>query len=226
VFTGIIQHVGTVIGVAPTPAGKRLRIDLGPLAVGLAGGASVAVDGACLTASASAGPPLAEGGRATASAVEFDVVPETLSRTTLGRLGVGARVNLERALRAGAALDGHIVQGHVDGVARVHRLQRQGGQVLWHLSAGRELTDQMVPKGAIALAGVSLTLVAVAAESFSVALIPTTLERTTLGELRVGEEINVEVDILGKYVRRYLAQMTAGESGGLTWEKLRSAGFM
>jgi riboflavin synthase len=218
VFTGIIQHVGTVIGVAPTPAGKRLRIDLGPLAAGLEDGASVAVNGACLTASSPAGSSQA--------AVAFDVVPETLSRTTLGRLAVGSRVNLERALRAASALDGHIVQGHVDGLARMTRLERQGGQVLLHLSAPRELTEQMVPKGSVALAGVSLTLVAVAAESFCVALIPTTLERTTLGELRVGEEINVEVDILGKYVRRYLAQMTAGEGGGLTWEKLRSAGFM
>lgn len=225
-FTGIIQHVGTVIGVAPTPAGKRLRIDLGPLAAGLEEGASVAVNGACLTASVVSGPTQAAGGGAAASAVSFDVIPETLSRTTLGRLAVGARVNLERALLAASALDGHIVQGHVDGLARMHRLQRQGGEVLLHFSAPRELTEQMVPKGSIALAGVSLTLVAVAAESFCVALIPTTLEWTTLGELRVGEEINVEVDILGKYVRRYLAQMTSGDSGGLTWEKLRSAGFM
>ena len=217
-FTGIIQHVGTVIGVAPSPAGKRLRIDLGPLAAALAEGASVAVNGACLTASSLGGSSQA--------AVAFDVIPETLSRTTLGRLAVGARVNLERALLAASALDGHIVQGHVDGLARMHRLERQGGEVLLHFSAGRELTEQMVPKGSIALAGVSLTLVAVAAESFCVALIPTTLERTTLGELRVGDEINVEVDILGKYVRRYLTQMTAGEGGGLTWEKLRSAGFM
>lgn len=218
-FTGIIQHVGIVIGVAPTAAGKRLAIDLGPLAAGLQDGASVAVNGACLTASAS-------GQNGSGSVVAFDVVPETLSRTTLGRLAAGERVNLERALRAGDALDGHMVQGHVDGLAKMHRIERQGGQVLLRLRAGRELVEQMVPKGSVTLAGVSLTLVEVAEESFSVALIPTTLERTMLGELRGGEEVNVEVDILGKYVRRYLQRMTAGAGGGLTWEKLRSAGFM
>jgi riboflavin synthase alpha subunit len=211
VFTGIIQHVGRVVRVAATAPGRRLRIDVGPLAQRLGPGASLAVDGACLT--------LADlsGGEA-----ELDVVPETLSRTTLGQLRPGERVNLEPALPAGAALDGHIVQGHVDGVAEVARIDRGGGHLLG-LAAGRELTDQMVAKGSVALAGVSLTLVDVADGRFSVALVPTTLERTTLVSLRISDRLNVELDIVGKYVRRHLESLTGRTA--VTIEQLRQGGF-
>jgi len=211
VFTGIIQHVGRVVRVAATAAGRRLRIDVGPLTERLGPGASLAVDGACLTVAD------LSGGEA-----ELDVVPETLSRTTLGQLRPGARVNLEPALPAGAALDGHIVQGHVDGVARVARIDRARGHLLG-LAAGRELTDQMVAKGSVALAGVSLTLVDVAEGRFSVALVPTTLERTTLVSLRISDRLNVELDIVGKYVRRHLESLTG--RAAVTVEQLRQAGF-
>jgi len=210
-FTGIILHVGRVARVAPTRAGRRLCVEVGPIAARLAVGSSLAVDGACLTVA-----------RLSGATAEFDVVPETLSRTTLGGLAAGSRVHLEAALAAGAALDGHIVQGHVDGLAEVLRVERsEGGHVL-HLAAPPELTDEMAPKGSIALAGVSLTLASLERGRFSVALVPTTLAATTLAEVRISDRLNVELDILGKYVRQYLRQMTGG---GLTLEKLRREGF-
>jgi len=213
VFTGIVRHVGLVRDVRRTSAARRVTIDLGPLAEGLCPGDSVAVCGTCLTA-----------GRLDAAAAQFDVVGETLSRTTLGQLRPGCRVNLERSLRLGDALDGHLVQGHVDGTAQVRSIRR-GDQHVVVFKAGAELTEEMVPKGSVAIDGVSLTLVEVGGEFFSVALIPITLGQTTLGALAVGDKVNVETDILGKYVRRYLSGAKGSSSGGLTLEKLRSAGF-
>ena len=210
-FTGIIQHVGRAVKVISTGAGKRVRIDLGPLGGGVAVGASVAVDGACLTVA-----------ELSDCQGDFDVVPETLSRTTLGDLRPGSAVNLEPALPAGAPLDGHIVQGHVDGVAGVARIDRGGQGLLLRLSAAGELTDQMVVKGSVALAGISLTLVGVARGEFSVALVPATIQRTTLGSLRISDRLNVELDIVGKYVRRYLDTLAGGR---VTLEGLRRAGF-
>lgn len=210
-FTGIVQHVGRVTDVSATSAGKRLRIDLGPLAEALAPGASLAVDGVCLTASAVAGAD-----------AEFDAVPETLGRTTLGPLVCGSRVNLERPLAAGDPLDGHIVLGHVDGTARVVRVDRSTSGHVVHLAAA-ELTGQMVPKGSVALAGVSLTIADLGDGRFSVALVPATLQRTTLGELRSADLVNVELDVIGKYVRGWLAELSG--PGGLTIKKLREAGF-
>jgi len=213
VFTGIIRHVGGVVAVRATEAGRRLRIDVGPLAAGLSPGASMAVDGACLTASAIEG-----------AIADFDAVPETLSRTTLGGLSPGRRVNLEPALPAGGALDGHIVQGHIDGVAKVARVERgRAGHVI-RVSADAALTDAMVPKGSVALAGVSLTLVTVERGFFSVAIVPETLSRTTLSDLRISDPLNVETDIMGKYVRRYLQRLLGG-GGAITVERLREEGF-
>ena len=214
-FTGIIQQVGSVTAVAATAAGKRLTINLGPLAEGLSIGDSVAVDGACLTAASLSG-----------ALAGFDIIAETLARTTLGLRAPGDPVNLERALRVGGALDGHMVQGHIDGVAVVERIERAAGQWVIHFSGERALTDDMVAKGSIAVDGVSLTLVEVADGRFSVALIPTTLERTTLGRRHVGDGVNIETDILGKYVRRMLAQADLSSSRPpLTLERLRQAGF-
>jgi riboflavin synthase len=211
-FTGIIQHVGQVRVVRPGGGALELAIDLGPLAEALAVGASVAVDGACLTAAA-----------IDEAVARFDVGAETLAVTTLKSLRAGDRVNLERALRVGDGLDGHWVQGHVDGTAAVAAV-RQAPQWVIEFAAEKSLTDAMVPKGSIAIDGVSLTLVDVADGRFSVALIPATLEATTLGQCRSGQKVNIETDILGKYVRRALGE--AGGGGGLTLEKLRQAGFV
>ncbi len=199
--------------LAPTSAGRRIEIDLGPLCAGLRAGDSVAVNGACLTATTLAAPVVA-----------FDVVSETLARTTLGALATGARVNLERAVLAADALDGHIVQGHVDGVAGVRRIDR-GGQWLVEFAGPPELTETMVPKGSVAIDGVSLTLVDVGSGTFSVALIPTTLRDTTLEHLAIGSKVNIETDVIGKYVRKILEGMGATTRGGLSMDALRRNGF-
>lgn len=213
-FTGIIQHVGVVLDVGVTPAGKRFRISAGPLLARLSPGTSVAVDGACLTVAALGG-----------DWAEFDAVPETLGRSTLKGLARSAKVNLESAVTIDRALDGHIVQGHVDGIARVTGVDRRDKAFLLRLTAPAELTDQMVLKGSVALAGVSLTIAELARESFAVAIIPTTLAATTLQSAAVGVEMNVETDLIGKYVRRYLQGLTSTPSGGLTIQKLREMGF-
>jgi len=213
-FTGIIQYVGRLERTTSTSAGRRLRVEAGPLAESTTHGASIAVNGACQTVTAIDG-----------TSVAFDTVAETLRRTTLGALTTGVRVNLEAALRVGDGLDGHIVQGHVDGVARVERIDRAGGQHVMSFTAERILTDDMVSKGSVAIDGVSLTLVDVDDGRFSVALIPTTTAETTLATLRIGDAVNVETDILGKYVRRMLASRS-GASGGVSLEQLRNAGFV
>jgi riboflavin synthase len=230
-FTGIIQHVGAVRAARAVGDGRRLTIDLGPLADGLAAGDSVAVDGACLTACRVAG-----------AAADFDLAAETVARTTLGAARPGTRVNLERALLVGAALDGHLVQGHVDGTAEIARIDRRPDQWTVELAAPAAVTDEMVEKGSVTVNGVSLTLTAVGPGTFAVALIPTTWTHTTFADLAAGAQVNVETDIIGKYVRRYLCQLSgqpapapsaapggaapAAPAGGLTIEKLREAGFI
>lgn len=217
-FTGIIQHVGRLAASRPEGAGRRLRIDLGPLADDLRVGDSVAVHGVCLTACRIERPQ-----------AEFDVVEESLSRSTLGTLRAGDRVNLERALSASGRFDGHIVQGHVDGVAKVVSVQREPAWAV-DFSADETLVEQMAPKGSVAIDGVSLTLADTEDDRFRVALIPTTLAQTTLADLAVGNRVNVEIDILGKYVRRFVRQIFDGSnspaSEGLTLEKLKEAGFL
>lgn len=212
-FTGIVQHIGTVRKIEAMGGSKRLTVDLGPLMAGLAHGQSVCVSGGCLTVCAMEGQ--------TAS---FDVVAETLTRTTLGRLASGARVNLERSLRLGDGLDGHIVQGHIDGLARLRSI-RQGPEYVLEYEGPQELTELMVPKGSVAIEGVSLTLVDATARGFSVAIIPTTLAATTLGMLRPGDEVNIETDIIGRYIRKYVRQ-DGGHSKGITMERLQQEGFM
>jgi riboflavin synthase len=243
-FTGIIRHVGKVACIGERPGGRRLAIDVGPLAAGLGAGDSLAVNGVCLTAvrgaaearvgetparraAGTAATQQSTGGTPATPATrvrEFDVVAETLSCTTLGRLRIGMAVNLEPALRLGDSLDGHMVQGHVDGVATLRaRLQPTAQDFKLQFNAGSDLLALMVVKGSVAIDGVSLTLVDVEAGRFSVALIPTTLDQTTLGGLEVGRQVNVETDIIGKYVRRFVGQVGASE--GLTLEKLKDAGF-
>jgi riboflavin synthase len=177
VFTGIVREVGRVESFD----GRRLVLAAQTAA---AEGDSVSVDGVCLTA--------VDGSR-----LAFDVVEETLSRTTLGALQPGDRVNLEPALRAGDPLGGHIVQGHVDGIGRV----REVGDLVW-VDAPAELLRYCVEKGSITVDGVSLTVAAVDGRGFGVALVPHTLEVTTLGELAPGDPVNLEVDVLAKYVEK------------------------
>jgi len=203
-FTGIVEAVAEVVAVEPRGAGARLVVAAPVIAAEARIGDSVAVNGACLTVAETAG------GR-----VAFDAVRETLERSALGDLEVGARVNLERALRADGRLDGHIVQGHVDETGRVRELRRGANDARLFVAASRSFTDWLVEKGSVAVDGVALTVVGLAEDGFDVALIPHTLAVTTLGELAPGARVNLEADVLGKYVRRYLARVgLAPEASG------------
>ena len=162
--------------------------------------------------------------------LHFDMVQETAQRTNLGALRSGSRVNLERALSASGRYDGHIVQGHIDGTGTIRELRRQQEDVRMFVACAPELARGMVPKGSITVDGVSLTLVDAGTDFFSVALIPWTLSHTTLGERRVGDVVNLEIDLIGKYVYKYLHQMFGDQPAstrpsGLTIEQLRAWGF-
>jgi riboflavin synthase len=198
VFTGIVEAVAEVAAIEPRGAGARLRVLAPAIAAETRIGDSIAVNGCCLT--------VAERG---ASAIAFDAVRETLDRTALGALRPGGRVNLERALRADGRLDGHIVQGHVDETGRVRELRREASDTRLFVAASASFTDWLVEKGSVAVDGVALTVVGLARDGFDVALIPHTLEVTTLGALAPDQAVNLEADVLGKYVRRYLARVGA-----------------
>jgi riboflavin synthase len=195
VFTGIVRERGTVAAIDGGEEGIRLRIEAPETAAQAALGDSVAINGVCLTVTARDGASLS-----------FDAVPETLSRTALGRLAPGSVVNLEPALRAGAPLGGHYVQGHVDGVGRVRSLEPEGDGVRLTIEAPDELLRYCVEKGSIALEGVSLTIAALHDDAFEVALIPHTLTETTLAALAPGDPVNLEADVLAKYVERLVAR--------------------
>lgn len=191
-FTGLVQDIGRVEEIARGPEGARLRIATG-LAQEIAPGDSVAVNGCCLTAS-----EVEEG------AFLVEAMNETLRVTSLGSLEEGSKANLELALRPSDRLGGHIVQGHVDGTGTVTAVLDDGFARRLRLSAAPELLRHCVQRGSIALDGVSLTIAALDGSELEVSLVPETLERTTLGELRPGSVVNVESDILGKYVERLL----------------------
>jgi riboflavin synthase len=193
VFTGIVREVGRTAAITGSPEGIRIEIEAPATAATTAVGDSVSVDGCCLTAVAT-----------TDGRIAFDAVPETLARTSLGSLAVGSRVNIEPALRAGEPLGGHYVQGHVDGVGVVRGVTTEGdGRRMW-IDAPSELRRYTVEKGSIAVQGTSLTVAALDDSGFAVALIPHTLSETTLGELVPGRPVNLEGDVLAKYVERLL----------------------
>jgi riboflavin synthase len=194
-FTGLVEAMGKVRRLdADGAGGRNLLLDAPPIASQLSVGESVAVNGACLTVIAH-----------DAQSCAFQAGPETLQRTNLGELTIGAPVNLERALRLSDRLGGHLVQGHIDGVGRVLERRQQGEwETVW-FSCPHQLTAQMVSKGSIAVDGVSLTLVDVAADRFSVMLIPHTLAHTTLGFKLPGATVNLETDLIAKYVTKSLS---------------------
>jgi riboflavin synthase len=202
VFTGIIETVGRVATIEEQGEKSRLAIDAPAVTDALPIGASIAVNGTCLTVVAVSG-----------GEIVFEAVRETLDRSSLGDLRSGSRVNLERAMRADARLDGHIVQGHVDGTGRVRAIDRQGDDVRFAVDCDPEFAALLVPKGSIAIDGVSLTLVQVEDAGFDVALIPHTLIATNLADRKPGDRVNLEADVLGKYVQKYLERIhgAAGE---------------
>jgi riboflavin synthase len=193
VFTGIVTEVGLTTSIVANQDGVRLEIEAPETAAAAAVGDSIAIDGCCLTVIGAA-----------AGRVSFEAVPETLVRTSLGNLTAGVRVNVEQAVRAGEPLGGHYVQGHVDGVGVVRTSEEEGvGRRLW-IDAPAEILRYAVEKGSIAVQGTSLTIAALDEAGFAVAIIPHTLTATTLGELGPGNVVNLEVDVLAKYVERLL----------------------
>lgn len=214
-FTGIIETVGTVRGFVRRPVGARVTIGAATIAETARLGDSLAVDGACLTVTALAG-----------DAVACDLSAETLSRTTLGSLRIGARVNLERPLRLGDRLGGHLVSGHVDAVGQLVGRLPQGDGAVYRIRFPESLTPLLVPKGSVAVDGISLTVAALAGRHFDVAVIPYTLRATTLAEKRVGDRLNLEADLIGKYVARLTAGGGAASPGGeVTLMALKEHGF-
>lgn len=218
-FAGIVEGMGRVVRVDPLgmTASGTSAVRLGVCAPDWLSdaplGASVAVNGVCLTVAANA-----------AGETGFDVIPETLRRTNLGALQPGAAINLERSLRADARIDGHFVQGHVDAIGTVMRIDHGASEYKLWVSAPPDVLTYVVPKGSITIDGVSLTVVDVTRAGFSVALIPTTLERTTLGQRAVGAAVNLETDILARLVasrvdellrsRLRLGQLAEGGAAG------------
>ena len=195
-FTGLIEEVGEVLGIE----GSRLVVGARVVLADAADGASIAVNGVCLTV-------VARG----AGRIGFDLGPETLARTALGDLGAGDRVNLERPLRLGAPVGGHLVQGHVDGVGVVTQLSREAETARLRLECQDEaLAALLIPQGSVAVDGVSLTVAALDGPAFEIMLIPHTLGQTTLGGLKAGKRVNLEMDMIGKYVQRVLSLQGEG----------------
>jgi riboflavin synthase len=212
-FTGLIEGMGRVAALSRSGEAARLKIealfDLGTPELG----ESIAVSGVCLTAV-----------ECSPNAFSVDVSPETMRRTTFGQLSAGARVNLERSLRLGDRLGGHIVTGHVDSVCRVVSRSEEGGAVVFRFEVQPEAAALLVPKGSVALDGISLTVNEVEGSQFSVSIIPHTAQVTTIGERRPGDRLNVECDIVGKYVARLVGAYTG--KGGINREFLAEHGFI
>jgi riboflavin synthase alpha subunit len=193
VFTGIVRELGRVVSAEGGAGGVELVVEARESGSGLAAGDSISINGCCLTAESVAG-----------ARISMHAVPETLARSTLGRLSAGDAVNIEPAVRAGEPLGGHYVQGHVDAVGRVQSVEAEGDGLRVFVEAPEDVLRYCVAKGSVAVDGVSLTVAELGSEEFAVALVPHTLEATTLSALAPGQEVNLEVDVLAKYVERLL----------------------
>ncbi len=213
-FTGIIEHLGKVKQVKLQADSAVIVVDIGPLSDDVSPGDSIAINGACLTVT-----------QIKDSEVYFDVSTETLSKTAIGKLKISDKVNIERSLKMGDKLGGHFVTGHVDGVGVINKVENEPGQCTMWFSASEALTNMMIKKGSVAIDGISLTIVEIREGLFSVALIPYTLELTTLGFKKTGEKVNLETDMLGKWVKRILTTNDSTTSG-VTEAMLKEKGFL
>ena len=190
-FTGIVKGMAMVASISKSRSGAEtiIRVRLGKLGQGLKKGDSVCINGACLTAT-----KLSNG------EAEFEMISETVRRTSLGQTRLGEMVNVERSLRVGDRLEGHFVLGHVDGVGIIEDIEKASSETIIWIKLDKELIKSVAPKGSIAVDGVSLTLVGVKDNRVSVSLIPHTLKVTTLGMKHIGDHVNIETDVLGKYI--------------------------
>lgn len=213
-FTGLIMEKGKIVRANPSGGGLRLVVSAPMISKTVKIGDSVAVNGTCLTA-VTVTPPM----------LEFDAVMETVERTTLPCLQPGTTVNLEPALRVGDQFGGHMVLGHVDGTGVLRGITKHGSETLLRFAAPPEIMMFIVEKGSVAIDGISVTIADLTEDSFSVAVIPHTLANTTLGEKHVGNTVNLETDIIGKYVLKYIGK-TAATSDSSLFSKLAEGGFL
>lgn len=212
-FTGLIEQVCVVKSGRRSGDSMELVVDLGKLAGQCKIGDSIAISGACLTVSRLAG-----------NLTSFDVSGETLAKSNLGKLTAGSKVNVELSMKIGDRLGGHIVLGHIDGVAKIKAIDKRGEFADIRFETERELLDLMVVKGSVAVDGISLTIAAMKPNSFTVAVIPETLKRTTLGGARVGDVVNIETDIIVKTIKKQIENILP-QKQDLTVEKLKQLGF-
>ncbi len=212
-FTGIIEAVCTVKSVHQSENAMLLSIDLGELADDDRIGDSIAINGVCLTIA-----------RLEGKIATFDLSAETLAKSTLGKLKPSSQVNVERAVKATDRFGGHFVQGHIDGKAAIKAIDKRGQFADMKFAAKTDLLDQMVVKGSVAVDGISLTIASMDQNSFSVALIPETLNKTTLSRVKIGDEVNIETDIIVKTIKKQLEKILP-QKQPLTAEKLKELGF-
>jgi riboflavin synthase len=212
-FTGIIEAVCRVQAVSAAAGGLKLAVELGKIAPEVKIGDSIAINGVCLTASA-----------IKQNIVEFDVSGESLSKTTLEKSKAGSHVNIERAMKADARFGGHFVQGHIDALGKINKIQKQGDFWRFSFSVSDEIKSGLVAKGSIAIDGVSLTIAEIDKNNFSAAIIPATFENTIFKNYKVGNSVNIETDILCRIIRRQLENMLPNKSS-MTFDKLKEMGF-
>ncbi len=211
-FTGLIQQVCSVSSLSSAAGGRILTIDLQKLAQKPKVGDSIAVNGVCLTIA-----------KLTGTLAAFDLSAETLSKTNLGKLSPGQTVNVELSLRADDRFGGHFVLGHIDGTAAIKRIEKKGDFATITFSARKDLLEQLIPKGSVAVDGISLTVAQLNPDAFAVAVIPQTLKETTLGSAKIGQTVNLEIDIITKTVKKHLENLAPQK--GLNVENLRQQGF-
>jgi riboflavin synthase len=212
-FTGLIESVCQVKSLGKTSGSMQITIDLGSLVKDTRIGESISINGVCLTVTSISG-----------QVATFDVSGQTLERSAIATLKIGDKVNVERAMLATARFGGHFVQGHIDGTAKIKNITRQGQFAEFQFAAGCDLLNQMVPKGSVAIDGISLTIASMDANSFTVAVIPQTLCNTTLAIAKAGDIVNIETDIITKVVKKQLEAILPAREA-LSMDKLRQMGF-
>ncbi|MFU8770638.1 MAG: riboflavin synthase [Desulfotignum sp.] len=218
-FTGIIENLGTIERIIPQGEGKILHIGCGLDLTHTRIGDSIAVNGACLTA-VSLGK----------HAFSVDMAPETVARTTFKTAVPGMRVNIERAMQLTSRIDGHLVSGHIDGTGTITRMEKKSNAVLWTIRVAPHLAEEMIEKGSVAVDGISLTINQCTDTDFSVSIIPHTAQLTTIGIKQTGDQVNIETDMIGKYVRKFLTRNADAGTGkdrtGVTMALLARNGFL
>ncbi|MDY9921817.1 MAG: riboflavin synthase [Synergistota bacterium] len=220
-FTGLIETIGKISAIHPRGDVWQLDIEAPKIAGELRIGDSVSISGSCSTVV-----------RSDNRSFSIEIMEETRKKTKLGDFKNGSKVNLERAMRLDSRLDGHIVSGHIDGLAKVDKIEKYPETMKYYFNAGPDILSGIVSKGSVAIDGISLTVIDVTTDTFSVGIIPTTISETTLSELREGDAVNIETDILGKYITKFLStRFSDADRGGemknsLTWDKLVKYGWV